>query len=136
MAAQLNAYIHSEDARAQAAFYAEALGGEILSTMTYGQTPGTPEAIKDKVMHMVLSVAGGNLLFLSDSFGTGGGSPKGVRFLTLALSYDNEAEARQAFEKLARDGAVKYPFELQPWGAYYGEIEDKFGVNWQIVKQG
>lgn len=131
MTAQLNAYIHSEDAKAQAAFYTQALGGEILSVMTYGQIPGTPEASKDKVMHMVLSAAGGNILFLSDSF-----EPvRRERSISLALTYKNEADARQSFEKLARDGAVKFPFELQPWGAYYGEIEDKFGVNWQIVKQ-
>ncbi len=139
MTAQLNAYIHSEDAKAQAAFYAQALGGEIVSTMTYGQIPGTPEAMKDKVMHMVLRAAGGNLLFLSDSVGPGGpdasGTPRGLCFIALALSYGDEAEARQAFENLAEGGEVKYPFELQPWGAYYGEIEDKFGVNWQVVKQ-
>ncbi|GED71682.1 VOC family protein [Brevibacillus reuszeri] len=129
MTAQLNAYIHSEEAREQAAFYAQALGGEILSTMTYGQTPGTPEEIKDKVMHMVLSVAGGNIIFLSDSFGP---SQRG-RFISLALSYKKEEEARQAFENLSKDGTVKFPLELQPWGAYYGEVEDKFGVNWQIV---
>jgi len=129
MTAQLNAYIHSEDARTQAAFYTQALEGEIRSIMTYGQTPGTPDAIKDKVMHMVLSVAGGNILFLSD---TPGPSQRG-RFISLALKYDNEENARQAFENLAKDGTVKYPFEQQPWGAYYGEIEDKFGVNWQIV---
>ncbi|USG66127.1 VOC family protein [Brevibacillus ruminantium] len=132
MTAQLNAYIHSEDARGQAAFYAEALGGEILSIMTYGQTPGTPEEIKDKVMHLVLSVAGGNILFLSDAFEPSRG---GQRFISLALSYKDEAFARQSFENLVREGTVKYPFELQPWGAYYGEVVDKFGVNWQIVKQ-
>lgn len=130
MTAQLNAYIHSEDARTQAAFYAQALDGEIRSIMTYGQTPGTPEAIKDRVMHLVLTVAGGNLLFLSDSFEpTGRG-----RFISLALTYENEADARQSFENLAKDGTVKYPFEQQPWGAFYGEVEDKYGVNWQIVK--
>ena len=139
MTAQLNAYIHSEDAKAQAAFYAQALVGEIVSTMTYGQIPGTPEAMKDRVMHMTLRVAGGNFLFLSDSVGLGGpgasGAPRSLRFIALALSYGDEAEARQAFENLAEGGEVKYPFEMQPWGACYGEIEDKFGVNWQIVKQ-
>lgn len=130
MTAQLNTYIHSEDARTQAGFYAQALGGEIRSIMTYGQVPGTPEANKDKVMHMVLSVAGDNILFLADSpFETS----RGGRFLSLSLTFGNEAEARQSFENLSEGGTVKYPFESQPWGAYYGEIEDKFGVNWQIV---
>ncbi|SFJ20665.1 PhnB protein [Paenibacillus sp. UNC496MF] len=101
MTAQLNAYIQSEDASVQAGFYAQALGGEILSKMTYGDIPGTPEANKDKVMHMVLSVAGGNLLFLADSpfERTHGG-----RVISLSLTFSDEAEARQSFEKLAQDG--------------------------------
>jgi PhnB protein len=111
--------------------YSQALGGEIQSVMTYGQTPGTPEAMKDKVMHMVMTVAGGNMLFLSDAFEPGGGS----RGIALALSFESEAEAREAFANLGEGGSVKYPFELQPWGAYYGEIVDKFGITWQIVKQ-
>ncbi|MDF2650573.1 MAG: hypothetical protein K0Q73_6378 [Paenibacillus sp.] len=121
----------SEDARKQAELYSQALGGEIQSVMTYGQTPGTPEAMKDKVMHMVMTVAGGNMLFLSDAFEPGGGS----RGIALALSFESEAEAREAFANLGEGGSVKYPFELQPWGAYYGEIVDKFGITWQIVKQ-
>ncbi|MBD3920380.1 VOC family protein [Paenibacillus sp. PR3] len=132
MTTQLNAYIQSEDARAQAAFYMQALGGEVHSVMTYGQIPGAPEENKDKVMHMVLSVAGGNILFLADS--PFGASPSG-RSVSLSLTFDDEAKARQSFEKLAQDGTVKYPFVMQSWGAYYGEIEDKFGVNWMIVKK-
>jgi PhnB protein len=50
MKAQLTPYLMSEDARTQAEMYRHVLGGEILSVMTYGQAPGTPEAIKDKVI--------------------------------------------------------------------------------------
>jgi PhnB protein len=131
MSAQMNAYIHSEDSRTQAAFYVQALGGEIRSVMTFGQVPGMPEANKDKVMHMMLAVAGENVLFLSDSFGQASGG----RAISLALAYGSEDEARVAFGNLAKGGAVKFPFELQTWGAYYGEVEDKFGIKWQIVKQ-
>ncbi|MNI07608.1 hypothetical protein D3C73_606180 [compost metagenome] len=131
MGVQLNPYIMSNDARTQAAFYKNALGGDIRSIMTFGQMPNTPEAVKDKVMHMVLTVAGANTLFLSDSFEPVSGS----RSITLALTYDDEAEAREAYSNLGEGGSNKYPFELQPWGAFYGEIVDKFGVTWQIVKQ-
>ncbi|MWV42903.1 VOC family protein [Paenibacillus sp. HJL G12] len=131
MGAQLNPYIMSEDARTQAAFYKQALGGQIHSIKTFGEVPGTPEAAKDKVMHMVLTVAGNNTLLFSDSF-----EPvTRTRSINLALSYESEFEARTAYEKLAEGGVNKYPFELQPWGAYYGEIVDQFGVTWQIVKQ-
>ncbi|MCQ6561721.1 VOC family protein [Paenibacillus mendelii] len=131
MGAQLTTYLMSENARAQAEFYKQALGGEIGFVKTFGETPGTPEAVKDKVMHMVLTVAGANTLFLSDSFGPVSGN----RSISLSLSYNSESEAREAFANLGEGGEVKYPFELQPWGAYYGEIMDKFGVTWQIVKQ-
>jgi len=131
MKAQLTPYLMSEDARTQAEMYRHALEGEILSVMTYGQTPGTPEALKDKVMHLAMTVAGGNTLFLSDSFEQGGSS----RGIALALAFESEAEAREAFGNLGEAGTVKYPFELQSWEAYYGEVVDKFGITWQIVKQ-
>jgi PhnB protein len=131
MKAQLTPYVISEDARTQAEAYRKALDGKVQSVMTYGQTPGTPEAIKDKVMHLAMTVAGENMLFLSDSFGAADGS----RGIALALSFEIESEAREAFGNLSEDGTVKYPFELQPWGAYYGEVVDKFGITWQIVKQ-
>ncbi|MFD0590147.1 VOC family protein [Paenibacillus sp. GCM10027627] len=130
MGAQLNVYIKSEDARKQAAFYTEALGGETVMLRTHGEAYEAPELIQNKVMHMVLSVAGGNTLFLSDAFEPA----TGVSSLHLALTFGNEDEAKEAFQNLAEGGAVRYPFALQPWGAYYGEVMDAFGVTWQIVK--
>jgi PhnB protein len=130
MKAQLTPYLMSEDARKQAETYKQALGGEIQSVMTFGQAPGTPEAIKDKVMHLAMTIAGENTLFLSDSFEAAGGS----HGIALALAFESEADARQAFANLSEVGTVKYPFDLQPWGAYYGEVVDKFGIRWQIVK--
>ncbi|WP_395761655.1 VOC family protein [Bacillus sp. 3G2] len=130
MGAQLNSYLMSEDARSQADFYVESLGGEILSLKTFGEVPGTPDAIKDKVMHLSLMVAGTNTLMISDSFEQVSSS----RSISLALTYDDESEAKEAYAKLCEGGENKYPFSLQPWGAFYGEVIDKFGVTWMITK--
>ncbi|MFF2455172.1 VOC family protein [Peribacillus simplex] len=130
MGAQLNSYLMSDDARSQADFYVESLGGEILSIKTFGEAPGTPEEIKDKVMHLSLIIAGRNMLMISDSFEPVSSS----RSISLALTYDNESEAKEAYAKLGEGGENKYPFALQPWGAYYGEVIDKFGVTWMITK--
>lgn len=131
MGAQINSYLMSEDARGQANFYVEALGGEIQFFTTYGETPGTPEAIKDKIMHLALNVAGSNTLMFADSF-----EPVSYnRCISLSLNYDDETEARTAYAKLSEGGESKYPFALQPWGAFYGEVIDKFGVTWMITKQ-
>lgn len=126
----MNAYLMSEDARSQADFYVESLGGEILSLKTFAEAPGTPEMMKDKVMHLSLIVAGRNMLMTSDSFEPISSS----RSISLALTYDNESEAREAYTKLGEGGENKYPFALQPWGAYYGEVIDKFSVTWMITK--
>lgn len=130
MGAQLNSYLISEDARSQADFYVESLGGEILSLKTFGEVPGTPDAMKDKIMHLALNVAGSNILMISDSFEPVSNS----RNISLALTYDNESEARTAYANLGEGGGNKYPFALQPWGAYYGEVVDRFGVTWMITK--
>jgi len=132
MNAKLTPYIVSTDARAQADFYIQALSGEVQSLMTHGQLPGAAVEIHDKVMHMVLSVAGGNVLFLSDAFG-----PVGTEgSVAFGLAFDDVDTARQAYTNLAEGGTQIYPLDLQPWGAYYGEVVDKFGIKWMIVQQG
>lgn len=126
----MNAYLMSVDARSQANYYIEALGGEIQFVSTYGDAPGAPEAMKDKVMHLAITVAGTNSLMLSDVF-----EPVSYnRSVSLSLTYNDEAEARAAYAKLSEGGESKYPFALQPWGAYYGEVIDQFGVTWMITK--
>ncbi|WP_264159245.1 VOC family protein [Cytobacillus oceanisediminis] len=75
-------------------------------------------------------VAGRNMLMISDYFEHVPSS----RSISLALTYDNESEAREAYDKLGEGGEHKYPFVFQPWGAYYGEVIDKFGVTWMITK--
>ncbi|MDR9852281.1 VOC family protein [Paenibacillus sp. VCA1] len=130
MGAQMNAYLMSEDAKSQANYYIEVLGGEIQFVSTYGDAPGAPEAMKDKVMHLSLTLAGTNSLMLSDAF-----EPVSYnRSVSLSLTYNDEAEARAAYAKLSEGGESKYPFALQPWGAYYGEVIDQFGVTWMITK--
>lgn len=130
MGAQINTYLMSEDARGQANFYIESLGGEIRFLTTFGETPGTPEAMKDKVMHLTLILAGTSTLMMADSF-----EPVSYnRSISISLSYDNVSEAETAYANLSEGGESKYPFALQPWGAYYGEVVDKFGVTWMITK--
>ncbi|GGA14581.1 hypothetical protein GCM10008018_69350 [Paenibacillus marchantiophytorum] len=49
--------------------------------------------------------------------------------------FGDASEAETAYAKLSVGGESKYPLALQPWGAYYGEVVDKFGVTWMITKQ-
>lgn len=122
----------SEDAKAQAEFYTRALGGEILSVMTHGQLPGAKEELKDKVVNLSLMAGGINFLMSDSVF-----EPviQG-NAINLCLEYATEAEAREAFDKLAEGGKVKCPLEPAFWGALFGHIEDKYGVMWMITTAG
>jgi len=129
--AKLTPYIFSEDAKAQAEFYVQALGGEIVSVMTHEHLPDVTEALKDKVLHLSM-IAAGVPIFLSDSvFGTlerGNG-------MSLSLEFAGEAEAHQAFDKLAEGGTVKHPLTPAFWGTLFGQVEDKFGILWMITTE-
>lgn len=127
--AKFTAYIMSEDAKAQAEFYTQALGGEILSVTTHGQLPGAKEELKDKVVNLSL-IAGGVHFLMSDSV-----FEPLVRgnAINLSLEFETEAEARESFGKLAEGGKVTAPLEPAFWGALYGQTEDKYGVRWMIT---
>jgi PhnB protein len=120
----------SDNARGQAEFYVQSLGGEMMSIITHGQAMGAQSELKDKVMHLCVKVAGDNSIFMADSiepFAHGSG-------ILLNISYQASSEAGAAFAKLAAGGGqVKQPFEQQPFGLFYGEVTDRYGVTWMIT---
>ncbi|CAK4823922.1 unnamed protein product [Aphanomyces euteiches] len=125
--AKLTPYIISEDARVQADFYISSLGGEVVSVTTHGQMGDESEANKDKVMHLCVAVAGVNL-FLSDFEGHAHGNA-----LSLNLEFASEGEGTDAYTKLSEGGNVQFPFGQAPWGGFFGQFVDKFGVPWMIT---
>jgi len=127
--AKYTAYIVSENAKAQAEFYTHALGGEIVSVMTHGQLPGSPEELKDKVVNLSL-VAGGIPIMMSDSV-----FEPVIRGSAVNLSFEfaTEGEAREAFAKLAEGGNIICPLEPAFWGSLFGQLEDQFGIRWMIT---
>ena len=122
-------FLLSNNAKAQAEFYAKSLAGEIVSVLTFGEATGMQDEMKDKVMHLSLTVAGGNSIYMSDAMEpvTHGTS------IVLNIALESDAEAAQAFAKISAEGHVTIPFELQPYGMYQGEVTDKFGITWMIT---
>lgn len=125
----LKPFIQSKDARAQADFYLQALGGKLMSVGTHGELTGAENEHKDKVMHMCIAVAGENYVFLADAIEPiDSGSA-----ISLSIGYGSQDEAREAFGQLAEGGQIRHPIEMQPFGLYYGELTDKFGIRWMIT---
>lgn len=47
------------------------------------------------------------------------------------IQVDNVDEARELISRFVETGAsVAMSFEKAPWGSYYGQVKDKFGILW------
>ncbi|WP_068398466.1 VOC family protein [Kribbia dieselivorans] len=111
--------------------YKDVLGGE-LHLMTYGTTqmegmPFTPPA--DAVAHAELHTPGG-IIAGADAMEE---VPVKDTAYSMLLTVDTVEEGRALIEKfLAGGGSMNLPFELAPWGQYYGQVFDRFGVMWSL----
>ncbi len=128
---KLTAYIHfAGNAEEALHFYKEVLGGEIVALNRYGDTPmPTDEDYKQKIVHARLAF-GDNLLMLSDVFK---GQPVHTNGnIQLSVEIGNKATLETVFNNLSAGGRIVMPLQQQFWGATFGMLQDKFGVNWMF----
>ena len=52
--------------------------------------------------------------------------------MSLSVDCDSAAEAERFFTALSGGGIVKMPLADQFWGAKFGMLVDKFGINWMV----
>ena len=114
-------------------FYKSVFGGEFATIMRFGDTPGCenmPETEKNGIMHIALPM-GSSILMGTDV-------PKSmeqVKFGTnssITIDAESREEAKRLFDGLAAGGKIGMPMDDMFWGAYYGMLTDKFGVQWMI----
>jgi PhnB protein len=110
-------------------FYKGIFGGE-LAIQALGDVPGDmPGKAEhpDYIMHAKLS--GGLVTIMgSDSEQA---SPKAAK-IELSLSGTDEAELRKVFDALAEGGTVNSPLQKQYWGDTFGNLSDKFNIDWMV----
>jgi PhnB protein len=123
------------------AFYAQALGGEIVAMLRHADMPAPPagtdggpvpglDGAGDGIMHACLALPGGAMLMAGDV-------PPGVPFdgmqgVMLALQFDTVAQAEQAFAALLPGGQVTMPLAPAFWARTFGMLTDRFGVSWAV----
>jgi len=118
-------------------FYRTALGAEVDMLMRFDESPdpvppGMLQAgFEKKVMHASFRIRG-NALMASD----GCGDASKFDGFRLALTVATEAEARQAFDALARGGNVDMPLAATFWSPCYGMVTDRFGLGWMVMVPG
>lgn len=116
-------------------FYKSIFGGEFPGVMRYKDMPNPeqpiPDFIGEKVMHISLQVGGLHLMAADAIEGFGPPVTYGNNF-SIYFGTDNQEDADKFFKALADGGTIGMPIQNTFWGAYFGSLTDKFGINWMV----
>lgn len=112
------------------AFYSKALNGQVVFQQSFGDSPmETPADYKDKVMHATFQ-AGALSFMVSDAMP---GQPvSGGTNISLSLNFSSVEEIEKTFAALAEGAQVTMPLQDTFWGARFGMLTDRFGINWMF----
>jgi len=116
-------------------FYQSVFGGELERLQRFQGAPGTeqlPAALQQKIMHVQLRVGPNLVLHGTDAMEEMGHPLTVGNNFSLMLEPDSKEEATQKFQALADGGKITMPLQDVFWGAYYGQLTDRFGVQWMV----
>jgi len=130
--AKLSPFLRFNDGKCREAmnFYKECLGGE-LDLMTGKGTPMEKDMSAEQlelIMHSTLTkddwvLIGSDMMrdraVIGDNVG-------------VSLDCKSEQEIKDVFDKLSKGGEVFMPLEDMFWGATFGMVTDKYGVEWML----
>ncbi|HMD90787.1 MAG TPA: VOC family protein [Anaerolineaceae bacterium] len=127
----LNPYFtFAGNCRAAMEFYRDCLNGEITQMQTFEDAKYEVEENRKKnIIHAELR-AEGILLMASDGMPGFEAQPGNTVSLTIDLTDVNEEE--RIFAALAVGGKVTMPLQTTFWGARYGMLTDRYGIQWML----
>lgn len=116
-------------------FYKAILGGTFTYVGRFSEMPDDPnflvaEEDKNKIMHISLQISAETILMASDALMGEGAAP--CKSFSLSYAPDSKAEADRIFNALAEGGKITMPIADMFWGAYFGTVTDKYGVQWMV----
>jgi PhnB protein len=116
-------------------FYRSVFGGEFLNIQRFKDTPEGPkvsEKEKDMLMHISLPVGKGNVMMATDTLDSLGQKLTVGNNITLSIETESKAEAEKIFNGLSAGGKVTMPLQDTFWKAYFGMVNDKYGIHWMV----
>ncbi len=116
-------------------FYRSVFGGTFTMLQRFRDTPEAgrvPDPEKDKIMHVSLPLGKANTLMATDALESMGHKLKVGNNFSLSIEADSKAEAERIFTGLSQNGTVTMMLGDTFWGAYFGMVTDRFGIQWMI----
>jgi PhnB protein len=129
--AQLYAYlIFNGDCKQAMEFYKDCLGGELTLLTVKGSPMAAqmPASTHNQIMHSRL-VSEKITLLAADNLGAD--IFKAGSSIRLCLIGDSKEELSKLYSRLSRGGTATHPLKEEFFGTY-GDLTDKFGINWMF----
>lgn len=116
------------NAREAMEFYKGIFGGE-LTVQVYSEVPEMAEdkSMNDWLMHA--SLEGGEIKLMGSD--TPKASERAAK-IELSVGGSDEAKLREIFGSLSADGQIKSPLKKEFWGDTFGQLTDKYGIDWMV----
>ena len=118
-------------------FYKSVFGGEFQYVGRYKDIPPndkqnfSPES-DQKIMHISLLISKETILMGCDNADISGEKTIIGNNISLSIDIADREEADRIFAKLSEGAQIKMPLSETFWGAYFGALTDRFGINWLI----
>src|SRR5438477_12870126 len=100
--------------------------------MTHGQAHAQSQVrpeMNDAVLHERISLGGTELMGADIS------KAEPVRSTCLSVGVDSDPEAERIFSALSEGGEVFMPIQETFVATRFGQLRDRFGVNWMIIHE-
>lgn len=127
----INAYLtFNGNCREAMNYYKECLGGELTLQPVEGSPMAEqmPHQMRQHILHSMLKKDG--LVIMASDMARE--KLAGGNRVSLMLNCSSEEEADKFFTRLAEGGQIIDPLAEMFWGAKFGALEDKFGINWLL----
>jgi len=126
----VNVYLNFDgNCREAMTFYAKCLGGE-LNLFTFADMPGgAPPGQEGRIMHA--NVTNGGVAVMASDTMPGMPFKPGNNF-SISIAPESKEETDALYAALSEGGTATMPPGEQFWGAYFGMLTDKFGVQWML----
>jgi len=112
-------------------FYVKCFNGTIENLMRFENSPAEAMA-KDKQQVLHAHFRAKDLFFMASDNGSNGATEVDGGKVHLSIDFDNAEEQQVTFATLAEGGRVTMPLADTFWGATFGMLTDKFGINWMF----
>lgn len=138
--ARVSTYLNfTNETEAAFTFYKSVFGGEFNGPIhrfsdapTDPSRPALSASEQNLVLHIELPILGGHVLMGTDAPESMGFKLNPGNHVYINLEPDTRAEADRLFNALAVGGQINMPIQDMFWGAYFGSLTDRFGIQWMV----